>query len=117
MLSQRIGDSRSELTMITQHLMQLGDDATGKLSGITREFDETERLARHGEALDRAADAARTDIAVLLDDLPRAEATARTLADQLRGSAMVGEPKRGPDSGQRSRGQDPRSRPACDRSE
>src|SRR5438874_516435 len=27
-LSQRIGDSRTELTMITQHLMQLGDDAT-----------------------------------------------------------------------------------------
>ncbi|HJU77423.1 MAG TPA: hypothetical protein VJ597_05795 [Sphingomicrobium sp.] len=85
-LSQRIGDSRSELTMITQHLMQLGDDATGKLSGITREFDSSsERLVRHGEALDRAAEAARTDIAVLLDDLPRAETTARSLAEQLRG--------------------------------
>ena len=84
-LTQRIQDSRTELTMITQHLMQLGDDATGKLGGITREFDSSsERLARHGEALDRAADAARTDIAVLLDDLPRAEATARSVAEQLR---------------------------------
>ncbi|HEY7959138.1 MAG TPA: hypothetical protein VID20_03670, partial [Sphingomicrobium sp.] len=36
-LSQRITDSHSELTMISQHLMQLGDDATGKLGGITRE--------------------------------------------------------------------------------
>src|SRR5256714_6451647 len=84
-LSQRITDSRSELTMISQHLMQLGDDATGKLGGITREFDSSsEKLKRHGEALDRAAEAARTDIAVLLDDLPRAENAARTVAEQLR---------------------------------
>ena len=84
-LSQRINDSRSELTMISQHLMQLGDDATGKLGGITREFDSSsEKLRRHGEALDRAAEAARTDIAVLLDDLPRAEQTARAVAEQLR---------------------------------
>jgi archaellum component FlaC len=84
-LSQRIDDSRTELTTISQNLMQLGDDATGKLGGITREFDSsTEKLRRHGEALDRAAEAARTDIGVLLDDLPRAEQTARAVAEQLR---------------------------------
>ena len=84
-LGQRINDSRSELTMIAQHLMQLGDEATGKLGGITREFDaSTERLTLHGQALDRAAEAARVDIGVLLDDLPRAEATARAMAEQLR---------------------------------
>ena len=84
-LSQRIHDSRSELTMISQHLMQLGDDATGKLSGITREFDtSSERLRRHGEALDRAAESARNDIAVLLDDLPRAEESARQVAEHIR---------------------------------
>nr|NUR38144.1 hypothetical protein [Sphingomonas sp.] len=84
-LSQRITDSRSELGMMSQHLMQLGDDATGKLGGITREFDSSsEKLKLHGEALDRAAEAARTDIAVLLDDLPRAEQTARAVAEQIR---------------------------------
>jgi hypothetical protein len=84
-LSQRINDSRSELTMITQHLMNLGDEATGKLSGITREFDtSSEKLVQHGQTLDRAAESARTDIAVLLDDLPRAEATARSVAEQIR---------------------------------
>src|SRR6476661_1597375 len=84
-LSQRITDSRTELTMISQHLMQLGDEATGKLGGITREFDSsTERLARHGQALDRAAESARNDIAVLLEDLPRAEDAARAVAEQLR---------------------------------
>jgi len=84
-LSQRIQDSRVELGMISQHLMQLGDEATGKLGGITREFDtSSERLKRHGEALDRAAESARNDIAVLLEDLPRAEQTARQVAEQLR---------------------------------
>jgi ABC-type transporter Mla subunit MlaD len=83
-LSQRLHDSRSELTMISQHLMQLGDDATGKLGGITREFDaSTEKLKQHGQALDRAAETARVDIAVLLDDLPRAEQTARSVAEHL----------------------------------
>jgi len=87
-LSQRINDSRSELTMISTHLMQLGDEATGKLGGITREFDSsTEKLMKHGAALDRAAEAARTDIAVLLDDLPRAEGHAKAISEQLRGAA------------------------------
>jgi hypothetical protein len=84
-LSQRINDSRTELTMMAQHLMQLGDDATGKLGGITQQFDSsTEKLKRHGEVLDRAAESARNDVAVLLDDLPRAEQTTRALAEQIR---------------------------------
>jgi hypothetical protein len=84
-LSQRIEDSRSELTIMSQHLMQLGDETTTKLGGITRELDgSSEKLKVHGLALDRAADSARNDIAVLLDDLPRAEQTARAIAEQLR---------------------------------
>ena len=84
-LSQRITDSRSELVMMAQQLMQLGDEATGKLGGITRQFDtSSERLKLHGDALDRAAESARNDVAILLDDLPRAEETARLLSEQLR---------------------------------
>jgi hypothetical protein len=84
-LSQRINDSRSELSMISQHLMQLGDDTTGKFGGITRELDSSsEKLKRHGEALDRAAESARTDIAILLEDLPLAEQSARAVAEQIR---------------------------------
>ena len=83
-LSERIQDNRTDLTMIAQHLMQLGDETTSKLDGITREFDSsTDKLAKHGIALDRAAESARNDIAVLLDDLPRAEATARSMSEQL----------------------------------
>ena len=84
-LSQRINDSRTELTMMAQHLMQLGDEATSKLGGITQELDSSsDKLKRHGEALDRAAESARTDIGVLLGDLPRTEEMTRGLADQLR---------------------------------
>ena len=84
-LSQRITDSRTELTMMAQHLMQLGDEATGKLGGITRQFDSSsEKLRLHGDALDRAAESARNDVAVLLEDLPRAEETTRLLSAQLR---------------------------------
>jgi predicted nucleic acid-binding Zn-ribbon protein len=84
-LAQRITDSRAELTMMAQHLMQLGDDATGKLGGITQQFDSSsEKLKLHGEALDRAAESARNDVAVLLEDLPRAEESTRRLSEQLR---------------------------------
>jgi hypothetical protein len=84
-LGQRIHDSRADLTMIAQHLMKLGDDTTSKFGGITREFDaSSEKLVRHGEALDRAAESARNDIAVILTDLPQAETSARNMAEQLR---------------------------------
>jgi predicted nucleic acid-binding Zn-ribbon protein len=84
-LSQRINDSRSELTMMARHLMELGDEATGKLGGITQQFDNSsDKLKQHGEALDRAAESARNDIAVLLEDLPRAEASTRAVSEQLR---------------------------------
>jgi predicted nucleic acid-binding Zn-ribbon protein len=87
-LSQRIDDSQASLTDITRRLMSLGDEATGKLDGVSRGLDaSSDRLLKHGEALDRAAESARNDIAVLLDDLPRAEATARAVSEQLRGAS------------------------------
>jgi hypothetical protein len=70
---------------MTERLMGLGDEATGRIGAVTRELDaSSERLTRHSEALDRAAESARTDIGVLLDDLPRAEAGTRAVAEQLR---------------------------------
>lgn len=84
-LSQRIEDSRNELGSMTRQLMALGDETTAKLGGITREIDQSsERLKDHGEAMDRAAQAARIDLGVILDDLPRAEEIARGLSEQLR---------------------------------
>lgn len=83
-LSQRISDSRNELTTVSQNLMTLGDEATRRMSDVSREFNaSSEQLTRNGEALDRAAEAARNDIAVLLGDLPQAEQSTRALAGQL----------------------------------
>ncbi|MDL2339924.1 MAG: hypothetical protein QFB89_01190 [Pseudomonadota bacterium] len=84
-LTQRLSDSHGSLKSMAEQLMGLGDQATGKFDGISRDLDSSsERLARHGETLDRAAESARTDLGVLLTDLPRAEETARLLAEQLR---------------------------------
>ena len=85
-LSQRIDDSQSALSSMADRLMRLGDETSGRFDGITRELDSSsERLTRSGIAVDRAAELARNDIAVLLEDLPRAEATTRAIAEQLRG--------------------------------
>jgi hypothetical protein len=46
----------------------------------------SETLSRHAAALDRAAESARTDIGVLLEDLPRAEASSRAMGEELRQS-------------------------------
>ena len=86
-LSQRIDENHAALNGITNQLMGLGDEAAARLGAVTRDLEQgSERLAAHGEALDRAANAARVDFGVLLEDLPRAEATARSMAEALRSS-------------------------------
>jgi len=92
-LSQRIDENHAALNGITNQLMGLGDEAASRLGAVTRDLEQgSQRLAQHGEALDRAANAARTDIGILLDDLPRAEATALAMAEALRsaGGEAVG---------------------------
>jgi hypothetical protein len=86
-LSQRIEDNHAALNSITNQLMGLGDEAAARLGAVTRELEQgSQQLAAHGEALDRAANAARVDVGVLLEDLPRAEATALAMAEALRAS-------------------------------
>jgi len=88
-LSQRISESHQSLTAMTERLMALGDEATGKLGGVTREFDSSsERLTRNAQLLDRAAESARNDLAVVLDDLPRAEALVTALRSEFQGVGM-----------------------------
>ena len=92
-LRTRLDDSHAAMTNMAEQLMHLGDQATGRLDSVTRTFDSSaESLARHGAALDRAAESARNDVAVLLEDLPRAEASALGLAEHIRliGSESLG---------------------------
>ena len=87
-LSQRIGENHAALNAITNQLMGLGDEAASRLGAVTRDLEEgSQRIAAHGEALDRAAATARIDIGVVLEDLPRAEASAVAMAQALRGAA------------------------------
>ena len=70
--------------MIAQHLMQTRRRDDRQAGRHHRELDSsTDSLAKHGEALDRAAESARNDIAVLLDDLPKARSDGRTMSEQL----------------------------------
>lgn len=85
-LSQRISESHEALGAMAQRLMSLGDEASGRLGSVTRDFDSsTDRLVRNSQLLDRAAESARNDMAVVLDDLPRAEALVKALGQELRG--------------------------------
>ena len=85
-LRQRMDDEQAALASMAERLMSLGDETGNRLGQVTRDLDTgAESLARHGAALDRATESARTDIGVLLSDLPQAEQSARALAEELRG--------------------------------
>jgi hypothetical protein len=84
-LRQRIDENHGALRVICNQLMGLGDQAAARLGTASSELEgSAQRIAAQGVALDRAAEAARIDMGVLLEDLPRAEASARSMAEILR---------------------------------
>ena len=92
-LRQRIDDNHGALRTISDQLMGLGDEAAARLGTASSELEgSARRIAAQGEALDRAVGSARVDMGVLLDDLPRAEASARSMAEILRaaGTEAIG---------------------------
>ncbi len=87
-VTKRINDGHFAFERMTRDLVHLGEDAATRLAGITRELDGgSQALAQHSKALDRAAESARNDIAVLLSDLPRAEERARVMGEALQGAS------------------------------
>jgi hypothetical protein len=84
-LSQQIADNHRTLGVMAGDLMGLGDQAATRLGAITADLNRgSQALAEHGAALDRAAESARSDIGVLLTDLPQAEESSRRIAETLR---------------------------------
>ncbi|HEY0627776.1 MAG TPA: hypothetical protein VGD23_00445 [Sphingomicrobium sp.] len=84
-LQTQIAENHRSLGVMAGDLMGLGDQAATRLGHITAQLNEGSRtLAEHGAALDRSAEAARTDIGILLSDLPQAEDSARRMAETLR---------------------------------
>ncbi|WP_106639413.1 hypothetical protein [Allosphingosinicella vermicomposti] len=83
-VTTRLEDNYARMTAESAKLMTLGDEAADRLGRVTHYIaKETETLDRKAEALEAAANAARVDIGILLQDLPRAEDQARTLASAL----------------------------------
>ncbi|HET9356332.1 MAG TPA: hypothetical protein VFO42_09235, partial [Sphingomicrobium sp.] len=81
---QRIDDNHLALRSMADQLMTLGDETATRLGTASAELDAgARRLVGHGETFDRAANNARIDLGVLLEDLPRAEATARAMGERL----------------------------------
>ena len=84
-LSARIEENRRALGDHAHQLLLLGDDASarlGEISGAMRV--ETSELSRHSDRLEQAARGARADVAMLLQDLPRAASESRDIATMLR---------------------------------
>ncbi|MEO8141372.1 MAG: hypothetical protein ABI617_01800 [Sphingomicrobium sp.] len=89
-LRQRIDDNHGALRTISDQLMGLGDETAARLGTASEELEgSARRIAAQGEALDRAAGSARVDMGVLLDDLPRAEASARSMAQLLQSAGVT----------------------------
>ncbi len=89
-LRQRIDDNHGALRTISDQLMGLGDEAAARLGSASNELEgSAQRIAAQSEALDRAAGSARVDMGVLLDDLPRAEASARSMAQLLQAAGTT----------------------------
>ncbi|HXG99488.1 MAG TPA: hypothetical protein VNI79_03615 [Sphingomicrobium sp.] len=88
-LSRQIDHNHTSLGRMAGDLMGLGDEAATRIGAISAEFGaRSTELVRHGAALDRAAESARTDIGVLLGDLPEAEERALRLAETLRSTGQ-----------------------------
>jgi hypothetical protein len=89
-LSRQIDENHTALGVMAGDLIGLGDQAASRLGAITSDLNAGSRtLAEHGAALDRAAETARTDIGVLLADLPQAEESARRMATTLRDAGQA----------------------------
>ena len=84
-LSSQIDRNHVALGQMAGDLMGLGDEAANRLGAVTASLGaRSSELMAHGAALDRAAENARSDIGVLLADLPEAEQRALRMAEALR---------------------------------
>ncbi|MDB5683743.1 MAG: hypothetical protein JWM75_1441 [Sphingomonas bacterium] len=89
-LSDRIGENGEALGEHSRQLMLLGDEVgsrLGEVSGTMRSH--TDEIGRQSERLETAARGARDDMAVLLNDLPRAAAESQDLAGKLRDAGLT----------------------------
>jgi len=84
-IAVRTENHRAAVAAQASQLLQLGDEASNRLAGISEAMRQnTSALAKQAARLDSSAEAARKDMGVLLADLPNAEAQATALAETLK---------------------------------
>lgn len=89
-LSRQIDHNHAALGQMAGDLMGLGDETATRLAGVTANLSaRSHELVEHGAALDRAAENARSDIGVLLADLPQAEERTLRMAETLRAAGQT----------------------------
>lgn len=89
-MAARLADNRAALSDEAARLMSLGDEASERLGRVTQAIArETAELDRKAQALDTAAETARIDIGVLMNDLPRAEEQARAVAETMKQAGLA----------------------------
>ncbi|ARS25773.1 hypothetical protein [Sphingomonas sp. KC8] len=87
-LSTRIADNRHALADHAQQLLHLGEDTTLRLGEIAAAMArENKALRVEADHLETAAEIARSDMGVLIDDLPRVDDQIRGIIARLRESS------------------------------
>lgn len=90
LVAERIGINREQLSAEATRLMQLGEEASDRLGRVTHHLvRESEGLNARAQAIEAAAAQARTDLGVLMADLPQAEQAARGFSDTVREAGMT----------------------------
>ena len=84
-----LADQNRQLAEQAAHLVSLGENAAGRLDAVRAGFvHDAALMADHGTVLAQATDAARTDLGVILADMPRIDAQVRDLAGRLREAGL-----------------------------
>jgi predicted nucleic acid-binding Zn-ribbon protein len=99
----RIEENHAKLRNEAGKLMSLGDEASDRLGRVAHYLSkESANLDKKSTALEAAAEAARIDIGVLLQDLPRAEEHARSLSEAMKEAGLAAHSQTGALEGQLS---------------
>jgi hypothetical protein len=95
-INDEINASRERLAEQAMQLISLGDGASSRINLMTRAMEnEIETLGRQAETLKTSASGARSDIAVLLASLPKAQIQARQMVVALQDAATTAHERAG----------------------
>ena len=88
-LSRQIDHNHEALGQMAGSLIGLGDETATRLAAVTADLGRrSTELVAHGASLDRAAENVRTDLGVMMADLPLAEQQALRMAEALRAAGQ-----------------------------